>query len=133
MTSSIIKTWPAFMTRAHTLEVFSHEFARFYFTLGLGQPQRAIDKLYFTHHGEIIGWFVIEQLKQNDGTLPKLRSLSGEESPWQIKPDRWVAICRPPFNRLHGRRVFHGAFRGWHYFDLDTYAATSASRVNLED
>lgn len=126
----ILKTWPGFMPRSHTLEVFHHGWARFYFSLGRGKPSQAIDKLWFTHRGQVIGHFHISEIKRNDGSLPKLQALDGKESEWQIKPDAWVAICDPPFSNLVAR-VFHDGFRGWRYFDFDKYAQTMDAKVRL--
>ncbi len=166
----IIKTWPAFMSRARVLKAFGH-FSEFYFTIGPRKPQQAIDHLWYTHQGEIIGSFKVDRLVQNDGSFPKLRSISGEVSEWQIKPDRWVAICKGPFSRLwpcknclapmykqppvgwfhcvnrsspcpgnanidegmaeFGGHIYHEAFRGFRYFDLQSYRGTMEAKVQL--
>ncbi len=128
--SAIIKTWPAFMPIRKTLEVFNHDWVNFYFTLGRGRPSRMIGLLYFTHRGRILGHFEICDVVQNIGQLPKLRSLSGETSEWQIKLDRWVAICQPPFRRLKEKLYYEG-FRGWRYFDLAAHRGTLDSMVQL--
>jgi hypothetical protein len=128
--SDIIKTWPAFMARKRVLEVFTHEWGRFYFTLGRGKPSQMINNLFFTHRGRILGHFQVGEVVQNAGQLPKLRSISGELSEWQIKPDRWVAICPPPFHKL-GERLFFEPFRGWRYFDLSAHRGLLESKVRL--
>lgn len=127
---SILKTWPAFMEAKHTLKVFSHPWAKFYFTLGRGKPKRFIEQLFFTHRGVILGHFVIGEIVQNVGQLPKLESLDGSESGWQIKADAWVAICGPPFHVL-ADRVYHDGFRGFRYFDLLAYRGSIDSKVRL--
>lgn len=127
---ALLKTWPAFMTEEHTLKVFSHEWGRFYFSLGPRKPKQAFEQIYYTHRGRILGHFDVEEVVQNAGQLPKLHSLEGEESEWQIKADAWVAICKPPFHRLEDR-IYHEAFRGWRYFDLDKYRGTLDAKVRL--
>lgn len=128
--ATILKTWPAFMTREHTLEVFGHDWGRFYFSIGRGRPKEVLDKLYFTHRGQLLGHFGIGEVVQNAGQLPKLRSLQGEESEWQIKADAWVAICSPPFHRLE-EVVYHDSFRGWRYFDLAKHRGTLDAKIRL--
>jgi hypothetical protein len=128
--SAILKTWPAFMPPKKVLQVFSHEWGRFYFTLGRGKPQRPIDQLWYTHRGRILGYFCIGEIVQNVGQLPKLRAIDGTESEWQIRGDAWVAICPPPFLRLR-EKLYHEGFRGWRYFDLDAYRGTTASKVRI--
>jgi hypothetical protein len=126
--ADVLKTWPAFMTSRHTLEVMGHPFARFYFALGRGKPQQAIERLFFTHRGRIIGSFQVEELRKHDGTnIPRLTSLEGGESEWQIKPDMWVAICAGPMQRLK-EKLYHDGFRGWRYFDLDEYRASGDAK-----
>ena len=128
--TAILKTWPAFMPPKKVLEVFTHDWGRFYFTLGRGCPKRTPEYLYYTHRGRIIGHFWIEEIVQNVGQLPKLRSISGEESEWQIKGDAWVAICPPPFYRLK-ERLYHEGFRGWRYFDIEEYRGLISSKVRI--
>ena len=122
------------MDRKKVLEVFSHDWGEFYFTLGRAKPTREVQRLWYTHQGQVIGSFQINRIVINDGTLPKLRSITGEVSEWQIKPDSWVAICKPPFTRLRRsrtERVYHDGFRGWRYFDFDQYAQTPESRYRV--
>jgi hypothetical protein len=127
---AILKTWPAFMHPRRVREAFTHEWGRFYFVIGRGKPKRPIDRLFFTHRGRIIGHFEIAEIVQNAGQLPKLRSISGETSEWQIKGDSWVAICDPPFHFLQ-EKVFHSGFRGFRYFDLQAYRGTWESKVRV--
>jgi hypothetical protein len=129
--TDIIKTWPSFMPRAQVREVFTAGWGLFYFTLGRGKPKQEIERLWFTHKGRILGSFKINRIVQNDGTLPRLQRLDGGESEWQIKPDRWVAICLPPFARLK-ETVYHESFRGFRYFNLEQYRGTADARINLE-
>lgn len=128
--SAIIKTWPSSFSRARTFFVFNHPWARFYFTLGRGKPQRAIDTLFYTHLGDIIGHFKIESIVRNDGSLPKLRSITDQESAWQIKPNAWVAVCPHPFYELKEQIYFPG-FRGWRYFDLAAYRLTDDALIPM--
>lgn len=128
--TAILKTWPAFMERRKALEVFNHQWSRFYFTLGRGRPKREPKQIWHTHRGIILGHHVIEEIVRNDGSLPKLRSLSDEESAWQIRPDNWVAVCLPPFYPLR-ERIYHEGFRGWRYFDLDAYRDTREAKVRI--
>ena len=128
--TAILKTWPAFMPPRKVLEVFGHDWGRFYFTLGRGKPQKPIEQLWFTHRSRILGYFGVGEIVQNVGQLPKLRALSGEISEWQIKGDRWVAICPPPFHRLE-EKLYHEGFRGWRYFDLEAYRGTLGAKVRI--
>jgi len=128
--TAILKTWPAFMPPRKVLEVFGHDWGRFYFTLGRGKPQKPINELYYTHRGRILGSFEIGEIVQNVGQLPKLTAIDGTESEWQIKGDRWVAICPPPFHRLK-EKLYHDGFRGWRYFDLEAFRKTIDAKVRL--
>jgi hypothetical protein len=124
--AEIIKTWPACIPAKTTAEVFSPShppFCRYYFSLGRGKPKQKIDFMWFAYQGRILGYFVVEEIVVNDGTLPKLHRLDGEESGWQIRKDSWVAVCAPPCIRLRDR-IFHDGFRGWRYFDLDAHRGT---------
>lgn len=78
----------------------------------------------------IIGHFDIQEIVQNRGQLPLLTTLDGNPSEWQIKPDRWVAVCQPPFYRLE-EILFYSGFRGWRYFNLETYRDSLDSKVIL--
>lgn len=133
--AAIIKTLPARFARGQ-LERFlgldGEPFCVYYFTLGRGRPQRPdpVDQIYFTHLGRILGHFDIAEIVQNKGQLPLLTTLDGEPSEWQIKPDRWVAVCRPPFH-AQDDRIYHTGFRGWRYFDLAAYRKTLESKVRL--
>lgn len=134
MLTAILKTWPAFMPRSKVLEVFTHDWGTFYFTLGRGKPQKEISELWYTHRGEIIGHFSVARVVRNMGdNLPKLHSITGEVSEWQIKLMNYVAVCPAPFFPLaecYGR-VYHEAFRGWRYFDLETYRGSLSSKVRI--
>jgi hypothetical protein len=126
----IIKTWPAQFTPRHVLEVFTHDWGEFYFTLGCGKPKQEIARLWYTHRGRILGSFKIDRIVIQDGSLPRLRSITGEFSEWQIKPDNWVAICPPPFTRLK-EKLYYSGFRGWRYFDLEEWRGSLESKVQL--
>lgn len=129
----IIKTWPAATDARIVAEIFSANtppFVRYYFTLGRGKPKEKVDRIWYTWRGRILGYFEIEEIVVNDGTLPRLESLSGEESEWQIKRDAKVAICLPPCHRLK-ERVFMSGFRGWRYFTFAEYSQTSEARHRL--
>jgi hypothetical protein len=131
--NDILKTWPAIMDRRQVLRAFENDWGALYFSLGRGKPQREVvgGKLFFTHHGQILGSFAIRELLQFDGAnIPPLRRISGEESAWQFKPDTWVAICSPPFARLK-EKIFHDSFRGWRYFDLAEYSKTTWAKVRM--
>jgi hypothetical protein len=108
--ANILKTLPTRFARGELERFFGmHERCadpqrfRFYFTLGRGKPGQAIERLYFTHRGIIIGHFDVAEVVQNAGQLPKLTTLDGEPSQWQIKPDRWVAVCPPPWHPVECR------------------------------
>jgi hypothetical protein len=128
--ADIIKTWPAKTDARTAAEIFSATtppFFRYYFTLGRGKPKVTVDHIWYTFRGRILGRFEVAEIVCNDGTLPRLASLSGEESEWQIRKDAWVAVCNPPCLRIK-ERIFHEGFRGWRYFNLDEYAQTSEAR-----
>jgi hypothetical protein len=118
------------MATERVREAFTHDWGRFYFTLSRGKPAKPVDTLFFTHRGRILGHFQIAEIVQNAGQLPKLRSISGETSEWQIKADSWVAICDPPFHFLE-ERVFYSGFRGFRYFDLAAHRRTIESKVRI--
>lgn len=128
--SAILKTLPTRFARGKITEFLNAPFAAFYFTLGLHRPKQAVENLYFTHQGRILGHFTVEQIVQNAGQLPKLTTLDGQPSQWQIKPDRWVAVCDPPFHLIK-EKVYHEAFRGWRYFDLDVYRQSPNARIRI--
>lgn len=130
--TAILKTWPAFMPPAKVLEVFTHDWGNFYFTLGRGRPQReGVSEIFHTHRGLILGHFDIKLIVRNMGdNLPELRSIDGSESEWQIKLMNWVAVCPPPFHPLK-EKLCHEGFRGWRYFDLDAYRGTIGAKVRI--
>jgi hypothetical protein len=131
--AEIIKTWPAAVPAPTVAQIFSEKtppFCKFYFTLGRGRPKQPIEKVWFTYRGRILGWFEVEALVVNDGSLPRLNRLDGGESEWQIKKDAYVLICNPPCHRC-GDRVFHEPFRGWRYFNYAAYSSTMAAKVRL--
>lgn len=128
----IIKTWPAFMDARKVAIIFAPQgcWARYYFTLGRGKPKQPIAKIWFTWRGRILGSFEIEAVVCNDGSLPQLSRIDGGESEWQIRRDAWVAVCVPGCDRLKDR-LFMPGFRGWHYFDFESWRASPESRVRL--
>lgn len=128
----ILKTWPAFMEPAKVRTIFTMKWdGAFYFTLGRAKPKQAVDRLWYTHRGQIIGNFSIGEIVQNVGQLPPLRSISGETSEWQIKPDAWVAVCPSGSFTPLEEEIFHEAFRGWRYFDLEKYRGSVGSLVHV--
>ena len=146
---AIIKTLPARFARGNLEKFFGTEekpcFTEYFFTLGRGRPAQThprrrdyagapawfgLEQLYFSHRGVLIGWFRIACVVQNVGQIPLLTTLDGAPSEWQIKPDRWVAVCEPPFHRLK-ELIYHEGFRGWRYFDFDTHVKTTAAKVRL--
>jgi hypothetical protein len=130
--ADIIKTWPAFMDAKKVAQIFAPKgcFARYYFTLGRGKPKQPITRIWFTWRGRILGSFAIDVVVCNDGSLPRLSRIDGEPSEWQIRKDAWVAVCAPGCERLK-ERVFMSGFRGWHYFDLETYRSNPESRIRV--
>jgi hypothetical protein len=118
------------MPRKRVREAFTHDWGRFYFTIGRGRPAKPVEILFYTHKGVILGHFEIAEIIQNVGQLPRLRSITGEFSEWQIKLGNWVAICDPPFHFLK-ERLYHDGFRGFRYFDLDAYRGTVDSKVRI--
>lgn len=131
--AEIIKTWPAWAEARKVAQMFSAKtscFARYYFILGRGKPALPITRIWYTWRGRILGSFEVAEIVCNVGQIPKLWSLSGEESEWQIPKDRYVAICIVGCERLK-ERIFMSGFRGWRYFDLESYRSTSESRHRL--
>jgi hypothetical protein len=132
--ADVIKTWPAFMEPRKVLKIFADAhagaFSMYYFTLGRGKPKQEVEHLWFTYRGRILGRFKVDEIVCNVGQLPPLRRIDGSESEWQIKRDRYVAICSPPFTRLK-EKVYMGPFRGFHYFNFDEYVASMESRVAI--
>lgn len=136
--TAILKSLPTRFARGQLEKFFgagdqgNPHWCVYFFSLGRGRPRRPdpVTELFFTHAGVIIGHFDVKEIVQNKGQLPKLTTLDGEPSEWQIKPDRWVAVCRPPFHRL-AEKVFHSGFQGWRYFDLAKYSSTMDSKVRL--
>lgn len=131
--ADIIKTWPAATDARVVAEIFSASappFCRYYFTLGRGKPKEKVDRIWYTWRGRILGNFDIKEIVVNDGTLPRLASLSGEESDWQIRKDAMVAICAPPCHRIK-ERVYMSGFRGWRYFNFREYSQTPEARHRL--
>lgn len=129
--SAIIKTWPSFMPYKKVMEVFTHDWGNFYFTLGRGKPAQEIQELWYTHRGRILGHFNVSTIVRNLGNnLPKLRSITGEVSEWQIKLMNWVAVCGPPFHPLE-EKLYYEPFRGWRYFNLEKHRGTLDAKVRL--
>jgi len=131
--SDIIKTWPVAVTAKATAQVFSPKhppFVRYYFTLGRGKPKQAVERMWFTYQGRILGWFEVEEIVCNDGSLPKLNRLDGSPGEWQMKKDSWIAVCAPPCHRLT-ERVYMDGFRGFRYFNFEEYRGTTEARFRL--
>lgn len=130
--AEIIKTWPAQVDARTAAQIFSPKgcFARYYFTLGRGRPKEKITRMWFTYRGRIVGSFFVEKVVCNDGSLPRLERLDGTPSEWQIRKDAWVAICVPGCERPPVR-AFMSGFRGWRYFDFETYRQNPESRFRL--
>ena len=129
--SDIVKTWPAAMPPRKVLQIFGRDvFPSYFFTLGRGKPQQEIENIWFTYRGRLLGSFPIDSVECNVGQFPPLRRIDGGESEWQIKRDRWVVICRPPFARLR-QKVYMNGFRGWHYFDFNQFTESMESRIAI--
>jgi hypothetical protein len=132
--SDIIKTWPAQVEPRIAAQIFSREgaFARYYFTLGRGRPKQKIERMWFTYRARIVGSFFVEAVVCNDGSLPQLKRLSepDSDSAWQIRKDAWVAVCVPGCERPL-ERVFMSGFRGWRYFDYESYKGTLEAKCRL--
>jgi len=131
--ADIIKTWPAFTAVRTVAEMFFDEkpcWCRYYFSLGRGKPQQPVEHIWFTWRGRILGSFEVEEIVCNVGQLPKLYSLSGKESEWQIRKDAWVAICASRCSRLR-ERIYMNGFRGWRYFDLEFYRYTVDAKFRI--
>lgn len=130
--ADIIKVWPAFMHPRKVLTIFGPKqpFAAYYFTLGRGKPSQKIERLWFTYRGRVLGHFKVNEVVCNVGQLPKLRRIDGEPSEWQIKRDRYVAICEPPFFRLR-EKLYYDSFRGFRYFDFARFSETTEAKIAI--
>jgi hypothetical protein len=130
--ADIIRTWPAFMERKRVLNAFTHGYARFYFTCGRGKPKQEVENIWFTHTGDILGHFKIDEFfhYEREGQLPPLRSVSNRESEWQFRPGSWIAICPGPFIPLK-EEMHYGSFRGWRYFDLEKHRGSLEALIAL--
>ncbi|HWQ97241.1 MAG TPA: hypothetical protein VN538_03985 [Clostridia bacterium] len=130
--SDIIKTWPSFMPRERVLKVFTHCWGRFYFSVGNGRPKQEVERMWFTHQGEILGHFSIGEFfhYEREGQLPRLRSISNRESEWQFRPGIWIAICPGPFVAL-GEKLCYESFRGWRYFELEKYRGSLEALIRI--
>lgn len=127
----IIKTFPAPVDAKTIHGIFRQQnWAEYYFTLGRGKPTQQIERVWFTWKGRILGSFKVDRIVRNDGSLPKLSRLDGGESEWQIKRDAWVAICGEDCVPLR-ERVYMSGFRGWRYFDLESYRHTAEAKVRF--
>jgi hypothetical protein len=111
--------------------IFKANWPTYYFTLGRGKPSQTIERLWFTHHGRVRGWFKVLAVECNVGQFPPLRRIDGGVSEWQIQRDRWVAICEPPFHWQQGVPVFMDSFRGWHYFNFDEYVQSPEAKIAI--
>lgn len=150
---AILKTLPARFARGEILRFLGCDgkpcWTQYFFQLGRACPQRAkaiagswrvgsqlidgfrgVEQIHFTHRGILLGHFDVQLIAQNAGQFPILTTMDGGASDWQLKPDRWVVVCAPPFHRLKDR-IYHEAFRGWRYFDLDAYRGTREAKVRL--
>jgi hypothetical protein len=129
--ADIIKSWPASIHAADIADMFTDDakYSAYYFTIGRGKPKEKIERIWWSYQGRIIGSFKVDRLVINDGTLPQLGSISGGDE-WSIKPDRWVAICESGGEPLK-ERLFFAGFRGWRYFDIESYRNTPESKVRL--
>lgn len=131
--ADIIKTWPVAVSAQATARIFSEKapsFSRYYFTLGHGRPKAEVERIWFTYGGRVLGWFTVEDIVCNDGTLPLLNRLDGSPGEWQIAKDAWVAVCCPPCHRI-AERIFMDGFRGFRYFNFEEYRGKPESRVRL--
>lgn len=133
--TSIIKTLPVRFARGELERFLGLDgkpcWTIYFFTLGRGRPKRITpEQIYFTHKGIVIGHFAIADIVQNVGQIPKLTNMDGDPSAWQIKPDAWVAVCRPPFVRLEDK-IYHEGFQGWRYFDLGSYRGTIGAKLRI--
>lgn len=130
--ADIIRTWPSFMARKRVLNAFTHCYARFYFTTGRGKPKQAVENIWFTHTGDILGHFKIAEFfhYEREGQLPPLRSVSNRESDWQFRPGSWIAICPGPFIALD-EDLRYESFRGWRYFDLEKHRGSLEALIAL--
>src|SRR5260370_8156977 len=100
--SAILKTLPTRFARGQIERFFGLDgkpcWSTYFFTLGQGKPKRYTPtQLYFTHKGIIIGHFVMADILQNPGHLPKLTNIDGNPSSCQIPRDAQTTLTRPPF------------------------------------
>ena len=130
--SDIIKTWPSFMPRRKVMQIFNNEgkWSNYYFSVGRGKPQQAVEHIWFTHGGTILGRFRVTEFvfNENERTLPRLMSIENHESQWQFRPGIWVAVCNGKFMPEPHRYRFAG-FRGWRYFNFEEHISSIDSVV----
>lgn len=132
MSVDIIKTWPSIVDAKTVARIFSPKgsFARYYFTVGRGNPKQKIERMWFTYRGRILGSLAVEEIVCSDGSLPRLNRLDGQPSEWQIAKDAWVAVCVPGCQRPPVRAWMSG-FRGFRYFNFEEYWGTPEARCKV--
>lgn len=109
--------------------------AGFYvFQLGKGKPKHVPDRLWFVFRGRLYGNFEIARIEQNVGQFEDLATMYRREDlacEWHLRPDNWMAICKPPFSFFRGKHVYYGGFQGWRYFDFATYVKSMEAKVRI--
>ena len=128
--ADIIKTWPANMPASDVSLMFGEEslFSEYYFAIGRGKPKQPIERVWYTYQGRIIGSWKVDRMVVNDGSFPRLSSISGGE--WTIKHDAYVLICGSGCERPR-QRLYMSGFRGWRYFDFEAYSHSAESRLRI--
>ena len=133
--ADIIKTWPANVDTRAAAAMFNEvqsTYGAYFFALGRGKPAQDIDHVWFTFRGRILGNFKVDRFVVNDGSEAVFEHLNRAcgEGGWTIPHDYWTCICESGFTKLR-ERLFMPGFRGWRYFDLNSYRSTAAARMRV--
>jgi len=105
------------------------------FQLGRGEPQRKpVGRLWFVFRGRLYGSFEIARIERNVGQFEDLVTMYKHEGlavDWHLRPDNWVAICKPPFAFFKGAHVYYEGFQGWRYFEFEAYSASLEAKYGF--
>jgi len=101
---------------------------RFLFNVGNGCPQRKVARLFFVFHGRILGWFAVAGIEKRTAELSL--EYARQYSPPYFKAAKFLFICARPFHFIR-ERVFYEGFRGWRYFDFETYRNSLDAKVRI--
>lgn len=143
--AAIIKTIEAWRDPARVLTWLTRRNASpqpedylYYFALGRGRPKQAVEQLWFTFQGCVLGWFAVAEIvphlgewadfvaggtTMEEATQPKpaiTLYLDRLGKMWRPKPGVWLILCPPPFHLLE-EKIFFSGFQGFRYFEFESY------------